>query len=133
MEISELVSGFLASEQGRGAIAALGQNHGLDANAANAILGHAASAAGTHVNDNAGLSGLLGENTGRNFFAAFAAGLVKGDGVMGALEDGAIGALVGRVTEALVTNAGMDSSMASGIAATATPYLKSFIKQHIGG
>ncbi len=132
MEISELAAKFLGSEEGRAAVSALGSSHGIDATAAESLLGHAAEAGGAHVNNHHEAGGLFGEHAGRNFFAAFAAGIVNGDGLLGALEDGAIGALVGRVTEALVDRAGVDSSTASAIAATATPFLKDYLKRHIG-
>lgn len=132
MEIAELASQFLASDHGRAAISALGASHGIDASSAEALLGHAAAAGASHVNDHHEAGGLFGEHTGRNFFAAFAAGLVQGDGLLAALEDGAIGALVGRVTEALVDRAGLDPSTASAVAATATPFLKNFLKSRLG-
>jgi hypothetical protein len=47
----------------------------------------------------------LGEHAGRSFLAPFASGLVKGDGMRGALGDGAEGLLSGRVTEALAARA----------------------------
>ena len=66
------------------------------------------------------------------FFAAFTAGLLRGDGVMGALEDGATGVITGRVAEYLTSLAGIDGGMASTIAAAATPYVTGFLKEHLG-
>ena len=51
---------------------------------------------------------------------------------MGALEDGAVGAVTGRVAEYLGSLAGVDAGTASTIAAAATPYVMGFLKQHLG-
>ena len=57
---------------------------------------------------------------------------MKGDGLVGALEDGAEGLLTGRITEALASRAGLDPAMASTIAAAATPFVASFLKNTLG-
>ncbi len=129
MEIQDMISSFLNSSHGQGAVDALGANHGIEPAQAQEILGHATTAAAAHVNEHHESKGLFGDHMGRNFFAAFTAGIVKGDGLLGALEDGALGAVTGRITEALVDQMGMDSSAASAIAATATPYIASFLKE----
>lgn len=137
MDVQSLITGFLASSQGQSAVAALG-NHGIAGGDAEAALGHATQAVATHVSDQhpkpeEGLLGsLLGDHAGRNFLAGLAAGLAKGDGLVGALEDGAMGVVTGRVTEALVEKAGMDGGMASTIAAAATPYITSYLKEKLG-
>jgi len=132
MDAQELINTFLSSEHGAQAMSAL-QAQGINADDARNFLGHAAQAGQDHVNDHARSTGLLGEHPGKSFFAAFASGLLKGDGVLGALEDGALGVVTGRVTEALVNKAGLDSGTASMVAAAATPYVMSFLRQHIGG
>ena len=85
------------------------------------------------MHEHASSSGILGEHPGKSFFAAFAAGLVKGDGVLGALEDGAAGVITGRVAEALASRAGLDEGTAATVAAAATPFVMSFVKKHLGG
>ncbi len=77
--------------------------------------------------------GLLGEHAGRNFFAAFAAGIVKGDGFFASLGDGFEGLIVGRITEYLCNRAGVDPNIASTVAATAAPLVISYMKEHLGG
>jgi len=74
----------------------------------------------------------LGAHLGRNFFAAFAAGVVKGDGLLGSMKDGLEGALSGRLVEALATKVELDPSTASGIAAAATPFVASFLHEKLG-
>jgi hypothetical protein len=132
MDLQEIAASFLNSAQGQQALSALG-DEGVGADDAQRFLGHATEAAMAHVQAQHEASGLLGEHAGRNFFAALAAGLVKGDGVMGSLEDGAIGVVTGRITEALVEKAGLDGGTASTIAAAATPYITSFLKEKLGG
>jgi hypothetical protein len=126
-----IIDGFLSSEMGQKALGEL-QSQGISADDANTMLSHAAAAAADHVHDHATRGGLLGEHPGRNFFAAFAAGLVKGDGVFGALEDGASGVITGRIAEALVERMGIDGGTAGTVAATATPYVMSFLRSYLG-
>jgi len=78
-------------------------------------------------------AGLLGSHPGKSFFAAFAMGIVKGDGILGSLGDGVEGVIVGRVAEALASRAGLDPNTASTVAAAATPYIVGFIKSKLAG
>ncbi len=126
-----MLGNFLNSDQGAQAKAALA-SQGISPQDAEQYLGHATQAAMEHVNDHAASNGLLGEHPGHSFFAAFAAGWLKGDGVFGALEDGAMGVVTGRITEALADKAGLDSGTASAVAAAATPFVMSFLRQHLG-
>jgi hypothetical protein len=131
MDAQELIGKFLASEHGAQATQAL-QQQGVSADDAQTYLTHAAQAVTDHVNEHASSGGLLGDHPGKSFFAAFAAGLLKGDGVMGALGDGAEGVVTGRVAEALAEKAGLDTGTAATLAAAATPYVMAFMKQHLG-
>jgi hypothetical protein len=129
MEMQQLVSEFLASEHGNQATQALA-DQGVNPDDAQQILGQVAETAHAHVEEQSG--GLLGEHAGRSFFAAFAAGLVKGDGVFKSLEEGGEGVLTGRVAESLAEKMGIDPGTASTIAAAATPYVVSFLKERFG-
>lgn len=131
MDAASLASSFLASPSGQQALAALGQQ-GLSSDEAAQALTHTVGAANEHVTQHATEGGLLGAHPGKSFFAAFAAGLVRGEGVLGALEDGAEGVVVGKVTETLGEKLGVDGSRASTIAAAATPFVLDFLKQHLG-
>ncbi|CAG9189259.1 hypothetical protein BCAR13_10151 [Paraburkholderia caribensis] len=75
MDMQELVSEFLASEHGSQATQALA-DQGINADDAQQMLGQVAETAHAHVEEQG--AGLLGEHPGKSFFAAFAAGLVKG-------------------------------------------------------
>lgn len=94
MDAQQLVNEFLASEHGSQATAALAVA-GVSADDAQQLLAHAAQAANDHVE--AHHVGLVGEHTGRNFFATLGAGLVRGHGFFMSLEEGGEGLLVGRI------------------------------------
>lgn len=121
MDVDQLTSDFLASEHGAQALDAL-RAQGVDDAAARQLLGSAAAAAHAQATEHHG---------GRNFFAAFAAGLVRGDGFLKSLVDGGEGMLAGRVAESMAGRAGIDGSTASTLAAAATPFLVSFLKQRL--
>jgi hypothetical protein len=131
MDVADLFQRFMSSDSGQQALGAL-QSQGISPDDAQTYLQHATQAVADHVDDHAQSHGLLGDSPGTSFFAAFASGLVKGDGVFGALEDGAMGIVTARVTEALCDKAGLDSGTAATVAAAATPYIASFVKQHLG-
>lgn len=131
-KIMDLVQKFLGSSHGAQAKQAL-LDQGMSDDEATSFLSTATEAGAQHVHDHAESNGFLGEHPGRNFFAAFAAGIVKGDGVLGSLGDGFEGALVGRITEAVCNKTGMDSNVASTAAAAAAPFVASFLKQHLAG
>jgi hypothetical protein len=121
MEAQELVNDFLNSEHGQQAANALAAQ-GISADDAQTYLTHAATAAHEHATE---------YHNGRNFFAAFAAGLVHGDGFLRSLVDGGEGMLMGRITDAIATRAGVDPSTASTIAAAATPYIVGYLRQKL--
>lgn len=129
MDVQSFVSEFLASEHGQAAANALGAQ-GINPDDAQRFLTEAASAGHSHVEEQG--SGLLGANVGKSFLAAFASGIVKGDGILGSLGDGFEGVLTGRVTEAIAQRLGIDPSTAASIAAAATPYVASFVKSKFG-
>jgi hypothetical protein len=129
MDAQALVQEFLGSSHGQQAVAAL-TAQGIAPEDAQAYAAHAAELAHAHVNEQG--SGLLGQHAGRNFFAAFASGLVKGDGVWGALKDGLEGTIGGRLTEALGSKFGVDASTASTVTAALTPYVTDFLKRKLG-
>lgn len=129
MDTQQLISDFLSSDHGAQALQALTAQGMSDADAQQALT-HAAAAASEHVEEQH--AGLMGAHPGRSFFAAFAAGLVRGDGFFKSLEEGGEGILTGRVAEAVAARAGIDPGTASTIAAAATPYLVNFLKQRLG-
>jgi hypothetical protein len=132
MDVANLVSSFLNSAQGRQAAATLAQQ-GFNPGQVQQILTHATAAGASHVEQHHQDSGgILGNHAGLSFFAAFASGLIKGDGVLGALEDGAMGVVTGRIAEAITAKAGIDSKLADAAAAASAPYVMAFLKSHLG-
>jgi hypothetical protein len=129
MDTQQLISEFLASDHGAQAVQALGAQ-GIGETDAQQLLAHAAGAAADHVEEQH--AGLMGEHPGKSFFAAFAAGLVRGDGFFKSLVDGGEGVITGRMAEAIATRAGIDPGTASTIAAAATPYVLNFLRQRLG-
>ena len=129
MDAQQLISEFLASDHGAQAVQALGAQ-GVSTSDARQYLSNAAGAAAEHVENQS--SGVMGEHSGKSFFSAFAAGLVRGDGVLRSLVEGGEGVVTGRIAESLAARAGIDPSKASMIAAAATPYIVGFLKQRFG-
>lgn len=131
MDISSLASKFLESSHGQGAAAALSAQ-GFGADDVQQVLNHSISAGAAHVEQaHQDSGGMLGKHAGMSFFAAFASGLVKGDGVFGSLEDGAAGMIQGRIVGLLTAHMGMDSAAASAAAAATAPYVLAFLREHL--
>jgi hypothetical protein len=131
MDFASLLTKFLESPHGQSAAAALGAQ-GFGADQVQQILNHSVSAGAAHVEQaHQDGGGLLGRHAGMSFFAAFASGLVKGDGIFGSLEDGAAGLIEGRIVALLTANMGMDSATAAAAAAATAPYVLSFLREHL--
>jgi hypothetical protein len=130
MDVQSFVSEFLSSGHGQGAANALA-GQGISPDMAQQVLSHAAAAGHSHAEEHH--AGILGSHPGMSFFAAFAAGIVKGDGFIDAIGDGVEGVLVARVTEAITEKLGIDSATAATLAAAATPYVASFITSKLTG
>jgi hypothetical protein len=127
MDMQQLVSEFLASDHGTQAAQALA-DQGVNPADAQQMLGQVAETAHAHVEEQGG--GLLGDHAGKSFFAAFAAGLVHGDGFFKSLTEGE-GILTGRVAESLGEKMGLDPGTAATVAAAATPYMVAFLKEKL--
>ena len=128
MDMQKLVSEFLSSEHGAQATQAL-TNQGFSPEDSRQMLGTAAQTAHAHADEQN--QGLLGDHPGKSFFAAFAAGLVRGDGFLKSMEEGGEGILTGRVAESLAVRMGLDPATASTVAAAATPYVVSFLREKL--
>jgi hypothetical protein len=131
MDTQHIIQSFLNSSEGRGAASAL-EGQGFEQSQIQQILHHAARSGIEHIEQDASNGGILGEHAGMSFFAAFASGLLKGDGVVGSLEDGAAGIVIGRITESLTAAVGLDSGMADAAAAATAPYVMAYLKKHLG-
>jgi hypothetical protein len=133
-----LVGSFLSSAHGQGAAQALAEN-GVAPDMAQSLLGQALPAVGNILHPAAAgssgggglLGGLLGGHEGSNFLMGAVGGLLGGHGLTGALEDGALSAVSGRVAQIAAEHLGVNPDMASRIAAAATPFLVSFVKEKL--
>jgi len=129
MDAQQLISEFLSSEHGAQASQALA-GQGFNPADVQQMLSGAAEAAHAHAEEQN--AGVMGDNPGKSFFAAFAAGLVRGDGFFKSLVEGGEGILTGRVAESLAAKMGIDPATASTVAAAATPYIVAFLKEKMG-
>jgi hypothetical protein len=130
MDAQALLQEFIGSQAGQDAAAALSAQ-GLSADQVSQALEHGVTAAHAHVQEQG--AGMLGDHMGRNIFAAFAGGLLKGDGLFGSIKDGLEGGVTGRLAEALSSKMGLPPSTISGVTAAMTPFLTSFIGKKLGG
>ena len=128
MDAQQLISEFLWTDDGGQAAQALAAQ-GINADDAQQMLSHAVDVTHAHVEEQTQASGEA--HTGRNFFAAFASGLVRGDGFFKSLLEGGEGILTGKVTAALAERMGIDPGTASTVAAAATPYIAAFLKEKL--
>ncbi len=130
MDLSSLLSRFLESSHGQAAASALAaQGYGNDE--VTQILNDSVSAGAAHLSE---AHQAPGHQTGLSFFAAFASSIVKGDGIRGSLEDGAVGVIEGRIVALLTAHMGIGSAAATAAAAAAAataPYVLAFLKQHL--
>lgn len=130
----DMLSGFINSAQGQNALAAL-QKHGIGLTEAKNVLANAVPAAAAamknatagHQDPAVGLFDLFGGHAGRSFLEGMVAGLVRGDGVVGALEDGGMGLVGGHIAEVLAQKMNINSGRASMIASVATPFIVHYI------
>jgi hypothetical protein len=129
MDVQQLVSEFLSSPHGAHATQAL-TDQGFSTEDSQQMLGAAAETAHAHAEEQS--DGLLGNHAGKSFFAAMAAGLVRGDGFFKSLEEGGEGVLTGRIAESIGARMGLDPGTASTVAAAATPYVISFLRERFG-
>lgn len=123
------IQSFLGSPEGAQAATDLAIA-GVPGDQIQSVLTHAIRAGIEHIEADASNGGLLGEHPGLSFFAAFASGLVQGDGVVGSLEDGALGVVIGRITEAITSSVGLDSGLVDAAAAAAAPNVMRYLKRH---
>jgi len=126
MDAQQMISEFLSSPQGAQAAQSLA-GQGFNPDDVQQMLSHVAETTHSHAEEQN--AGVMGDHPGKSFFAAFAAGLVKGDGFFGSLFAGGEGILTGRVAESLAGKMGIDPGTASTVAAAATPYVVAFLKE----
>jgi len=137
-----LVGSFLGSTQGQGAAQVLMQQ-GVPPQQIQGLLTSAFSAAGSALHERGatsqpaqpalGVFDLLGGHPGQSFLIGAATALLRGEGLTGALEDGAIGMVGGHVGEVVASHLGVDRTTAARISAAITPFMVGYIHEHVSG
>jgi hypothetical protein len=134
----EILSEFTSSPQAKGAIDALARQGISEDEARNLIeqaLPGAAASFGKqtegHEQPHVGLFNIFGGHAARNFLAGVVAGIARGDGLVGSVEDGGIGVLVGHLGEYLAERVGIDGDKASTVAAALGPFIVHFMHEKL--
>jgi hypothetical protein len=134
----QILNEFTSSPQAKGAIDALGKQGISEEEARNLIEQALPGAAASfekqtegHPQPHVGLFDIFGGHAARNFLAGVVAGLARGDGFVGSLEDGGIGVLVGHLGEYLADRVGIDGDKASTVAAALGPFIVHFMHEKL--
>src|SRR4051794_7871471 len=120
----ELLSEFTSSAHGQNALGAL-QAKGFSGDDAARILAEALPAAREamegkaqeHPQPEVGLFNLFGGHAGKEFLIGLTEGIVRGDGIMGSLEDGGISLIAGHIGEVIAPRLNMSPEIAGDAAA----------------
>jgi hypothetical protein len=134
----QLLNGFVASDQGKGALQAL-LGQGVSQADAQSFLAHAVPAAAAWMHSQSdgqpqptrGIFDLFGGHAGTDFLLGAVAGLLKGDGVTGALADGGMAVIGGHIGEVVASRLGWDVSRSGAAAAIATPFIVGYVQKHL--
>ena len=136
--IDQMMQGFASSPAGQKAVQVL-QSKGFTPEQVQDIMSHAGTAAASGLQkqtgggaDAVGLFNIFGGHSGREFLMGAVTGLLKGDGVVGSLEDGGMGALAGHMGEYLAPRLGVDPGTAGSITAVLTPFVGQYVHDHLG-
>jgi hypothetical protein len=127
---NDLFSTFYQSQQGQNAWNVL-QQRGYSPAQAQQIFGSALPAAAealTRAGQSSqepalGVFDLFGGHSGAEFLTGAIGGLLRGDGFVGSLEDGAMGMVGGHIAEVLAQRLGMNQRLAGEVAALVTPFI----------
>jgi hypothetical protein len=134
----QMLAEFSSSPQAQAAITAL-EKQGIPTDEARQLLEASLPGAARsftrqtegHPQPHIGLFSIFGGHAGRDFFAGVMAGLVRGDGIVGSIEDGGLGVLVGHLTEYLADEAGIDGEKAGVAAAALSPFIAHFVHDRL--
>jgi hypothetical protein len=134
----EILAEFTSSPQAQGALEAL-QKQGISPDEARDLLAKSLPGAANsftrqtegHPQPHIGLFNIFGGHAGRDFLAGVIAGIARGDGFIGSIEDGGLGILIGHLTEYLADEAGIDGEKAGIAAAAVAPFIAHFVHDHL--
>jgi len=139
----QMLGSFLGSSQGQAAKDALRQR-GVDEGQMQQIFAAALPAAAGSLEQQAGKQApgqssalgafdVLGGHAGQSFLIGAATSMLRGEGMSGAVRDGAVGVVGGRIGEALASRMGMDPRIASGLGAAIAPFVLSYAQEQLSG
>ena len=134
----ELVTDFMSSVHGQSALSAI-QAKGFSGDDAARLLNEAVpaareameGAAGAHPEPHVGLFNLFGGHAAKEFLIGLTEGIVRGDGVVGSLEDGGISLIAGHIGEVIAPRIGISDEVAGDVAAAVAPFIVRFVHEKL--
>jgi hypothetical protein len=137
---NDMLNAFFQSQQGQNAFGVL-QQRGYNPAQAQQILGSAVPAAAEAMarasqgnqQPALGIFDIFGGHAGAEFLTGAIGGLLRGDGLVGSLEDGAMGMVGGHIAEVLAQRLGMNQRMAGEVAALVTPFIVHYAHERLSG
>ena len=134
----ELMGSFMQSEQASQAQQALSAR-GYPPDQVSAILDAAGPAAANamhaqtqgHAEPALGLFNIFGGHAGAEFLTGAITGLLRGDGIVGSLEDGGMSMVAGHIGEVLAQRMGWNQRLCGEVAAIITPFVAHYVHEHL--
>lgn len=135
-----LVSGFTQSTQGKQAIQLL-EARGLKSDQVTKVIAEGLPAAAAAMKGQLkgppgeaelGLFDLMGGHPGQAFLIGTVTSLVKGEGVVDAMQDGMFSIVGSHVSEVIASRVGLDRQTAGWVGAALTPFVVSFVQEKLG-
>ncbi len=140
--LDQLLSGFMNSDQGKGALGVLAQR-GVSGAQASSIFDAALPAATSMLSKQSagakgapsplGLFDILGGHPGQAFLIGAVTSLVQGEGITEAAKDGAVGVLGSHLGEVIASRVGVDRQMAGWAGAAIAPFIVSYVYDKLSG
>jgi hypothetical protein len=134
----DILSGFTSSPHCESAVAALVQQ-GIGEGDARNYIDQAIPAAAeaftkqtaNHPQPEVGLFNIFGGHAGKEFLIGLTEGIVRGDGIMGSLEDGGMSMVGGHIGEYLASKTGLPEETTGLVAAAVTPFIVRFVHEKL--
>lgn len=134
----DILNEFTSSQHADSAIAALVQK-GFAEGDARDLIGHAIPAAAAamtqqvenHPEPHVGLFNIFGGHAGKEFLIGLTEGIVRGDGIVGSLEDGGMSMIGGHIGEVIAEKTGLPQETCGLAAATITPFIVRFVHEKL--
>jgi hypothetical protein len=134
----DILSEFTSSPHCESAVAALVQQGIGDGDARNYINDATTAAAAamskateSHPQPEVGLFNIFGGHAGKEFLIGLTEGIVRGDGIVGSLEDGGMSMVGGHIGEYLASKTGLPEETSGLVAAVVTPFIVRFVHEKL--